>query len=621
MMPVIDNAAADDLAGADADAPVQGATADRLPEAVDFGRTVAVALALLSVGAGMLHLTAAGDHRDHLHILAFFIAIGTFQLAWAARLAWRPSNRVLAAGLGVNAAVIAVWILSRTHGIPLIPEVGEREALGLKDAATSGLEVVLVAGAAMLVAMPAAAFAATLRRAHAERLVGAVGFGVLALAIPGMLAPHGHEHTGDDHAHGVESASAVSDDGHAHGATAEAAGASEDGHGHDAATATTDAGHSEGDGHSHDGTASAATAAATHVGATDAHSHDAAAAAATGEAGGDHAHGGDPAGGGDDHAAHGAAMADGPAPVQAVGKPARVLYGPFVLPPAALGGTAHRNLILPLVQKPCVNCYVTSIKPDLVYLGGKSANLDTGAMLHHAVFIDTTRNDATCGRNGVGILGERFFAAGNERTSGILPPGYGYRVGNGGWLGIFELMNHSNLPKVVFIQMDVTWVPASDPNTKPVRPLWLDIANCGNSEFEVPAGSSHTTWDWVSNVTGRIVTTAGHVHDGGVYLKLENASTGEQVCNSLAGYGTNPAFAGAIESMTSCSWDRVGRVRAGETLRLDALYNPQSPQHGVMGIMMAFLYETADVDGGSPSPWGIEVPPDDTAPNVATHAH
>jgi hypothetical protein len=119
------------------------------------------------------------------------------------------------------------------------------------------------------------------------------------------------------------------------------------------------------------------------------------------------------------------------------GETAVVRWGPFVLPPAGAGGDAdHANVVIPNGPKPCTGCFLVGVEPDLVYADGRSANLDTGVMLHHAVFFASDRVDATCGdAKGFKELGERFFAAGNERTGGVLPTGFGYPVTRAPWNG------------------------------------------------------------------------------------------------------------------------------------------------------------------------------------------
>jgi hypothetical protein len=301
--------------------------------------------------------------------------------------------------------------------------------------------------------------------------------------------------------------------------------------------------------------------------------------------------------------------------------------GPFVIPPEGAGGGAdHANIAVPSIGKPCTNCFLQELQPDLVYADNSSANLDTGMMLHHAVFFAAGQPDATCGAEEPfpGKLGERFFASGNERTAGALPAGFGYYVDSGNWSGLFHIMNHSAEPKTVYFRVKVRWSPAAAGGILPVRPLWLDMNNCRTSEYAVPAGPSSAHWSWTSNVTGRILTTAGHVHDGGIRTTLTNSTTGEHLCTSWAGWGKKPAFQGTIESMSSCTWDRVGTVRKGEILDLESVYDAPQAVPDAMGIMLAYVYETADLAAGSQAPpdvRGQNPPPVESTPPPARHDH
>ncbi len=108
-----------------------------------------------------------------------------------------------------------------------------------------------------------------------------------------------------------------------------------------------------------------------------------------------------------------------------------VWYGPYTIPAGSptAPGTIDNSLRFG-VQRPCADCHITSFKPDLVYPDGTRATMDTGPMLHHAVFTSQFRRDATCGGSWLGLAGERFFASGDERTAAVFPGGNGPR-GNG----------------------------------------------------------------------------------------------------------------------------------------------------------------------------------------------
>jgi len=182
-------------------------------------------------------------------------------------------------------------------------------------------------------------------------------------------------------------------------------------------------------------------------------------------------------------------------------------------------------------------------------------------------------------------------------------------------------MNVSNQARVVYIQLTARWVPAGTPGIQPVTPVWLDIDSCGDSAYDVGAGVTEQVWDWQSNLTGRVVAAGGHLHDGGVWLAAHNASTGEHVCTSVAGYGTRPEYVGALESMSYCTWDRLATVVAGEVIRLTAHYNTAAPARGVMGIMMIFVHETTDLAAGTPSPYPSQPPPDVGPMDGGGHSH
>jgi hypothetical protein len=317
------------------------------------------------------------------------------------------------------------------------------------------------------------------------------------------------------------------------------------------------------------------------------------------------------------------------APLRSSAEPAPqtadVRYGPIVVPPTVGDQPGEFNAVVPAMPMPCTNCFLTGTKVDLVFDDGTSANLDHGLMLHHMVAFNSGRPDATCGPDTpIGSLGERFFAAGNERTGGTLPQGFGYHYGADRVAGAVDIMNHSTEPQVVFVRTQVNWEPDSTPNMQPVRPVWLDENNCGDSAYPVTAGPSDKVWRWTSTITGRVLLAAGHVHNGGVKIAFANETTGAHLCTSYAGYGTKPAYQGSVESMTTCTWDRLGTVRKGEVLSIDTFYDPPEPQADVMGIVLAYVYETDDLTGGTPAPpegpapaW----PPPGGVPSGHSHSH
>jgi hypothetical protein len=58
---------------------------------------------------------------------------------------------------------------------------------------------------------------------------------------------------------------------------------------------------------------------------------------------------------------------------------------------------------------------------------------------------------------------------------------------------------------------------------KPLKPVWLDIDQRGDSEYSIPAGFSDTHWDWAVNVPGKVVAMFGHIHGHGVAVEATSA--------------------------------------------------------------------------------------------------
>ena len=329
-----------------------------------------------------------------------------------------------------------------------------------------------------------------------------------------------------------------------------------------------------------------------------------------------------------------------------------VRWGSFTIPAAGPGGPGELHNVIAKdsgcswltdlfvtclefpITKPCSDCYITGITPDLVDAGtDNSLNHANGGMLHHVVNVNFDRNDPTCPPNLFGKtiqqLGaveggnERFFAAGNERTIMNLPDGYGYRV-NGGdeWGLIFHIMNMTPQPREVEFKYTFNWVSGG---VEPVKPIWFDIDQCEDSEVDMAAGYNDVHWDWRSSLNGTIVGIGGHVHDYGISIALENVSRGENICTSVAGYSAGSPYApvgpgsgadvnhpvsanvvtsdpfglhnyhGHISDMTVCDPFKFVRgprwwgLIPGNLLRLHTqYYRPNATDHD-MGIMVAFM--------------------------------
>ena len=284
-------------------------------------------------------------------------------------------------------------------------------------------------------------------------------------------------------------------------------------------------------------------------------------------------------------------------------------YGPFTIP--AGSGDPHdhdamgmiSNKIVTNLAKPCTGCSIIGVTPDLVYENGTKATITEGPMLHHAAFAaqSSGKVDATCGNSGPGLLGERFFASGDERTPidlQSLP--YGYKVNSTEtWNMIVDLMNWAITAKTVKVRVTWKYATGTDHTSRAaLRPVWLDADGCSmDSLINVPVGFSDTHKDWTATFGGKLIAAAGHIHDHGINIEMTNKSAGESLlCNSVAGYG-GPGYETHLDgrkhvsSMGVCTGNPIATITKGQTLRLHGVYNVPETHAALDDAMaIAILY-------------------------------
>lgn len=110
-------------------------------------------LAAASLGAAGIHFAVIVPHFNEYTLYGvLFLAVAWFQALWAVLVVVSEDRKVLLAGLLVNAVVIAIWVWSRTAGLPLGPEPGVAEQVGPADAISTGLEALIVLWTTLLLA-------------------------------------------------------------------------------------------------------------------------------------------------------------------------------------------------------------------------------------------------------------------------------------------------------------------------------------------------------------------------------------------------------------------------------------------------------------------------------------
>jgi hypothetical protein len=108
-------------------------------------------VALASAGCSVTHVLAGPAHFHEATAFGlFFVAAAALQAAWALLVIRRADRLLLTIGAVGNAAVLALWAVTRTVGLPVGPETWHPEAVAPPDVLASLLEVTVVLGALWL---------------------------------------------------------------------------------------------------------------------------------------------------------------------------------------------------------------------------------------------------------------------------------------------------------------------------------------------------------------------------------------------------------------------------------------------------------------------------------------
>jgi len=177
-------------------------------------------LAALSIGAAAIHFAVVFEHfADYTLYGVFFLVIAWAQVIWPAVLLWWPSRLWLWLGIAGNTVVVAVYVASRTVGLPFGPDLHNAESVGALDVVSCVLEFGLIVGCAVLLWRPSIADRPVARLgafASAAALVAvpvAVIAATSAVMTPGWAGPEGPAGMASGSSSGMSSQSSTANSG------------------------------------------------------------------------------------------------------------------------------------------------------------------------------------------------------------------------------------------------------------------------------------------------------------------------------------------------------------------------------------------------------------------------
>jgi FtsP/CotA-like multicopper oxidase with cupredoxin domain len=99
------------------------------------------AAAALTMGAAAIHFAVAPDHLAEYPLYGiFFILLAVAQVGLVVAVLAVPSRRLFAGAAAGTLAIVGLWLVSRTVGLPLAPVPWHPEAIGVPDVATTLME-------------------------------------------------------------------------------------------------------------------------------------------------------------------------------------------------------------------------------------------------------------------------------------------------------------------------------------------------------------------------------------------------------------------------------------------------------------------------------------------------
>ncbi len=285
-------------------------------------------------------------------------------------------------------------------------------------------------------------------------------------------------------------------------------------------------------------------------------------------------------------------------------------YGPMTIKPG-------QNLINVDIQqqRPAVNGWIVGFRPGLVNASDGKPPPVTEVHLHHAVWL---------------VALKPTFAAGEEKTYFNAPDGYGWRYTTKQFLVINHMVHDlSASPKKVFITYTLWFIPDSAPEAASIKEIstqWMDVeggkpypvfdAKRGtgtNGTFTYPDqapnayGKGPVRNRWVADRDATLVTTAGHLHPGGLWtdLFLTRGGVTKRIFRSRADY-FEPAGAVSWDvsmSATGPNWKVA--IKKGDVLSTTATYDTtRASWYEVMGIMVVGITKVPD---GGVDPFAADV--------------
>lgn len=191
------------------------------------------------------------------------------------------------------------------------------------------------------------------------------------------------------------------------------------------------------------------------------------------------------------------------------------------------------------------------------------------SVLHHINLLNLSRRQLI--HPGV----ERMWAAGPETAPTVLPAGVGMPVSDTMTLGVMVAYSTAAMRPGSLIRLRLAWTPGNTvPRPVDIFPLPIDVNYrvAESAAYDLPAGRSTRSFEFVMPIAGRMLGAGGHMHDYGESLVLEDLDRGRVVLELKP----RKDAAGKVTGVSREVFGVLGagrKLEAGRRYRLTATYD------------------------------------------------
>lgn len=164
-----------------------------LRNATDLHQILAIAAAVFATAGGLIHLTVTRQHLDFPVVVAGFVLMGVAQWVFGFTILKRPTTVIAVSGAVLHAAIVTVWIVSRTIGLAIVPGAEHVAPVGVADIVAITFSVAVIGTVVIWRALGRSIVNVNVPYPGFRTVVAVLVIGALFLTVPAIAAPHDHE--------------------------------------------------------------------------------------------------------------------------------------------------------------------------------------------------------------------------------------------------------------------------------------------------------------------------------------------------------------------------------------------------------------------------------------------